>query len=137
MKKNSNKYEFAGPFKMIKTCPNGPKVIFFAHKNILFGIFSPGVVPRISALCSLWNCLFRRRGGIDVRCWLLYIFFYISWVNCEKMSTIFKHDHVRDKKTFTVLVNVLFMLEALISLRNLIMRIYGRKCLYRTLTWST
>ena len=40
-------------------------------------------------------------------------------MNCEKMSTIFKHDHVRDKKTFTVLVNVLFMLEALISLRNL------------------
>ena len=27
-KKNITKYEFRGPFKSVKTCPNGPKVIF-------------------------------------------------------------------------------------------------------------
>ena len=50
-KKNIRKYESGGPFKWIKTCPNGPKVIFSAYKNILFGIFALGAVPRSSALC--------------------------------------------------------------------------------------
>ena len=37
LKKNSNKYEFAGPFKRIKTCPNGPKVIFLLIKTYFWG----------------------------------------------------------------------------------------------------
>ena len=32
-KKNITKYEFGGPFKRVKTCPNGPKVIFLLIKT--------------------------------------------------------------------------------------------------------
>ena len=42
------KHEFGGSFKRVKTCANGPKVIFLL---IVFGIFVLGAVPRSSALC--------------------------------------------------------------------------------------
>ena len=32
-KKNIKKYESGGPFKRVKTCPNGPKVIFLLIKT--------------------------------------------------------------------------------------------------------
>ena len=50
--KNIPKYEFGGPFKRVKTCPNGSKVIFFLIKTYVFGIIAPGAVHRSSALCS-------------------------------------------------------------------------------------
>ena len=42
---------------------------FFAHKNILFGIFAPGTVPRSSAFC-LFSQRFQAKwegggGGVD------------------------------------------------------------------------
>ena len=39
-----------GDFEKGKRDPNEPKVIFLLLKNILFGIFAPGAVPRSSAL---------------------------------------------------------------------------------------
>ena len=50
-KKIIKKSESGGPFKRVRTCPNGPKVIFLLIKNLLFGIFVLGAVPRSSALC--------------------------------------------------------------------------------------
>ena len=34
------KYEFGGPFKMVKTCPNGPKVIFLLIKTYRVFLFN-------------------------------------------------------------------------------------------------
>ena len=39
LKKNIKKYESGGPFTRVKTCPNGPKVIFLLKKHTFWNIY--------------------------------------------------------------------------------------------------
>ena len=45
--------------------PYRAKSHIFAHKNILFGIFAPGAVPRISALCLFSYIIVIAILGVD------------------------------------------------------------------------
>ena len=49
-KRNLKIYEFEGPFKRVKTCPNGPKVIFLLIKHTFRNICSLSGPPQLGVV---------------------------------------------------------------------------------------
>ena len=54
-KKNIKKYESGGPFKRVKTCPNGPKVIFLLITyNTFWNICARSGSPQLGVVLVLY-----------------------------------------------------------------------------------
>ena len=69
-KKNLKKYESGGPFKRVKTCPNGPKVIFLLIKTYF-----------LEYLCSERFPAARRCA-----CFLMFYVVYVISNPCKMMQ---------------------------------------------------